>query len=99
MLTRLSLHRAALTLLVLAGLPARAELVDRVAAVVNNDIIALSEVEARAAPELQKAAAEKSPEARVKLRDTALKAALDQLIAEKLLEAELKDLNIEMTEQ
>ena len=44
---------AGLTGLLLLGAPlARAELVDRVAAVVNTDVITLSEVEKRAAPEL-----------------------------------------------
>ena len=40
--------------LILTATVARAELVDRVAAVVNNEIITLSEVEKRAAPELAK---------------------------------------------
>ena len=47
------MKRAAL-LIALISVPAFAELVDRIAAVVNKDIIALSEVEARAAPELQR---------------------------------------------
>ena len=44
--------------LLTVSLPAWAELVDRIAAVVNRDIITLSEVEARAAPELQRPGAE-----------------------------------------
>src|SRR6478609_7423299 len=82
-----------------APLLARAELVDRVAAVVNNQVIPLSEVEGRAAPELSRAMAERDPARRNKLRQDALKAATDQLIGEKLLEAEIKDLNIEVTDQ
>ncbi|MHB8872097.1 MAG: hypothetical protein ACYC8T_00275, partial [Myxococcaceae bacterium] len=65
---------------------ARAEMADRVAAVVNNDIIALSEVEERAAPELARANAERDPAKRGALRNEILKGALDQLIGEKLLE-------------
>lgn len=78
---------------------ARAEMVDRVAAVVNNDIIALSEVEQRAAPELAKLAQERNPKNRSELRAKALSQALDQLIGEKLLEQQLKELNIEVTDQ
>lgn len=85
-------------LVVLLALPARAELVDRVAAVVNRDIVTLSEVEARAAPELQKVAAEPDPTKRSELRKQALKRAMDGLIGEKLMESQLKELNIEVAD-
>lgn len=78
---------------------AHAELVDRVAAIVNNDLIALSEVYQRAAPELARLGAERDPAKRNKLRDEVLKAATDQLIGERLLEAEIRELNIEVTDQ
>ena len=77
---------------------ARAELVDRVAAVVNKDIVTLSEVETRAAPELQKAAAETDPIKRSELRKLALKRAMDGLIGEKLMETQLKELNIDVAD-
>jgi peptidyl-prolyl cis-trans isomerase SurA len=86
---------ASLTLPFAAG----AELVDRVAAVVNNDVITLSEVESRAAPELAKAAALPTPAARSDGREKALKEAVDALVGDKLLENEIKELNIEVTEQ
>ncbi len=84
--------------LALLALPARAELVDRVAAVVNRDIVTLSEVEARAAPELQKALAEGDPSKRSELRKQALKRAMDGLIGEKLMETQLKELNIDVAD-
>ncbi|MFL5318702.1 MAG: SurA N-terminal domain-containing protein, partial [Myxococcaceae bacterium] len=91
------MKRIILLALTLAPLLGRAEMVDRVAAVVNNQVIPLSEVEGRAAPELSRAMAERDPAKRNKLRNDALKAAVDQLIGEKLLEAEIKELNIEVT--
>jgi 4-hydroxythreonine-4-phosphate dehydrogenase len=77
---------------------ASAELVDRIAAVVNKDIIPLSEVEARAAPDLQKIPGDLDPAKRTQLRDAALKHALDQLIGERLMEDQLKELNIDVSD-
>src|SRR5947207_1438683 len=93
------MKRAVLVAMLTVALTARAELVDRVAAVVNNDIIALSEVEARAAPELARLATERDPAKRGELRKEIMKRALDSLIGEKLLEAELRDLNIDVSDQ
>jgi len=70
---------------------ASAELVDRVAAVVNTEVIALSEVEQKAGPELAKAGGGKA-------RGDVLKRTLDQMIGDKLLEEEIKGLGIEVTE-
>ncbi len=84
--------------LILLAVPARAELVDRVAAVVNRDIVTLSEVETRAAPELQKIAAEPDPSKRSEQRKQALKRAMDGLIGEKLMESQLKELNIDVSD-
>ena len=78
--------------------PASAELVDRVAAVVNNDVIPLSEVEQRVAPELVRVMRESDPQARAKARSQLIHAALDQMIGEKLLDVEMKDANLEVTE-
>lgn len=80
-----------------AALTARAELVDRVAAVVNTDIITLSEVEARAAPELAKLRGEPADK-RSELREAVLKRALDLLIGEKLMEVQVRELNIEVAD-
>ena len=85
--------------LVAVAADAKAELVDRVAAVVNDDIIALSEVESRAAPELARAAQERNPNRRAELRDDILRRTVDELIGEKLLETELRAQNIEVTDQ
>ncbi len=87
-----------LTALMLIAVPAYAELVDRVAAVVNRDIVTLSEVEARAAPEMQKVAAEGDASKRAELRKQILKRSLDGLIGEKLMESQLKELNIEVAD-
>jgi peptidyl-prolyl cis-trans isomerase SurA len=72
-------------------------LVDRVAAVVNDDMVALSEVNERAAPELMRL--QQEGQLTEEKRHSALKAALDDLIAERLLAAEQKSMNIEVNEQ
>jgi len=84
--------------LVTAPLLAHAELVDRVAAVVNNQVIAWSEVEQRAAPELARVAAERDAARRGKLREQVMRAAVEQLVGEKLLELEVREFNIEVTD-
>ncbi len=81
-----------------SGTAARAELVDRVAAVVNRDIIALSEVQQRAAPELSRLNAIPDPRKRAEQRAQLMKTALDTLIGEKLMEAEIQQLGITATE-
>ncbi|MFZ5441801.1 MAG: peptidylprolyl isomerase [Myxococcota bacterium] len=86
-----------ISLLALSSLVARAELVDRVAAVVNNELITLSEVEARIAPELQKLRQE-DPARRSELRDQMVKKGLELLIGEKLMEAQVRELNIEVAD-
>lgn len=91
----LRVKRALISLMVVA-LPARAELVDRIAAVVNNDIITLSEVESRVGPDFQRLRMESDPAKRAALRDELVKRGLDLLIGEKLMEAQVKELNIEV---
>jgi peptidyl-prolyl cis-trans isomerase SurA len=80
-----------LSLVVLLPLAARAELVDRVAAVVNEEIVPLSEVQQRAAPELAKTAQIPDANERNAAREKIMKAALEQLVGEKLLEAKEKE--------
>jgi len=80
------------------GAPARAELVDKVAAVVNNDVITLSEVEQRALPQLARAEV-KDPKERANLRQQILKQALDQLVGEKLMEQQLREKNMDVSDQ
>lgn len=89
--------RAFAALLVAVAAPASAELVDRVAAVVNTDIIALSEVEARAAPELAKLKDLDGPK-RAEQRQQIIKRALDLIIGEKLIEAQARELAFEANE-
>ncbi|MFN0061862.1 MAG: peptidylprolyl isomerase [Myxococcaceae bacterium] len=78
--------------------PARAELVDRVAAVVNTDVIALSEVQQRAAAELSQLPSGGDGDARAKAKTEILREALDLLIGEKLLEADGQSLQITVTD-
>lgn len=92
------MKRFVLSAVVLASVAARAELVDRVAAVVNRDIITYSELMERAGPELQRLAAEPNKEKRNTLREQILKAALDSLIGERLMEAQVKELNLDVPE-
>ena len=87
--------RAGLTGLLMLGAPlARAELVDRVAAVVNNDVVTLSEVEKRAAPELARVDQEFTGPDRAQRRAAALKKTLDTMIDEKLVDNELRELKV-----
>lgn len=78
---------------------ARAQVVDRVAAVVNQDIITLSEVEQRAAPELARIAQEQDPKKRGEQRLQVLRRVTDQLIGEKLMEKEVKELGLAASER
>lgn len=85
--------------LMTAALPARAaELVDRLAAVVNGEIITYSELEKRAGPQLSTLRAESDPEARRTKRQAILREALDMLIGEKLLEADAKELELTVSD-
>jgi len=87
-----------LSALLLLSTAAFAELVDRVAAVVNNDIITLSEVEARVAPDLQKLRGEVDLAKRGALRAELVKRGLELLIGEKLMETQVRELNIEVAD-
>src|SRR5262249_46462207 len=77
---------------------AGAELVDRVAAIVNNDIITLSEVEKRAAPELARLSADSTVKDRAAQRSKVIHQFLDVMIADKLLDNEMKELNLDVSE-
>ena len=78
---------------------ANAEVVDKVAAVVNDHPIALSEVEQRAAPELAQVARERDPQKRADLRKRVMQGAVDALISEKLLEVQMDELGITVSDQ
>lgn len=78
---------------------ASAQAVDRVAAVVNNEIIPMSEVEQRASVELARVKApETDPAARAKAHSQVVHQALDQIVAEKLMDAEIKEAHLEPTD-
>lgn len=79
---------------VLVAQGARGELVDRVAAVVNKDVIALSEVQQRAAPELARLAQEGDAKRRGELRARVLEATVNLLVGERLMEAEARELGL-----
>jgi peptidyl-prolyl cis-trans isomerase SurA len=83
--------------LLVVSFAVRAELVDRIAAVVNTDVITLSEVEARAMPEISRLR-ESDPARRLEARSAIIKHTLDGLIGEKLMESQIKELNIEVTD-
>jgi peptidyl-prolyl cis-trans isomerase SurA len=87
-----------LSVLALA-LPARAEIVERIAGVVNGQSIALSDVNERAQLDMQRV--DKMPPGpdQDKARKEALSKALDQLVDEKLIEAEATALGLEVTEE
>ncbi len=87
-------------LLLLAPAAARAKLVDRVVAVVNNDIVKLSELEAVVAPvmqELERAGypPEKEQEIAYKVREDALQG----LIERKLVDQETKRLGVKVDDK
>lgn len=82
--------------LLLIAFAARAEIKDRIAAVVNGQAITLSEVEERVAPELARAPAGPAGAAQ---RDKLLHQALDQMIDEHLVESEATSIGIEVTDE
>ena len=86
---------------VLAAPAARADdrrPVDRVAAIVNGDVITLSELTQRAGAEYRSASDMPPGPARDQARAKALRSAFEALLAERLVEAEVKVLGIEVTE-
>ena len=91
--------RTFLTAALLVTAVARAELVDKVAATVNDDVIALSEVEQRAAPELAALNQNRDSPQRAELRKKALHSAVEQLIGEKLMEKQVDELGITVSDQ
>ncbi len=71
-----------------------AEMVDRVAAVVNNEIITLGDAMKRAGPDLQRSDQETAPENRASKHEEIIRKALDGLIDEKVLDQELREAKI-----
>jgi peptidyl-prolyl cis-trans isomerase SurA len=73
------------------------EILDRVAAVVDGEVLTLSELEERAGPELRRAEL-LSGKDRDEARATALRRALDLLVGERLLQKQAKSLGLEVTD-
>jgi peptidyl-prolyl cis-trans isomerase SurA len=71
---------------------------DRVAAVVNGDVVTLSDLVARSGAEFRRADALSPGPARDRARVKALQAAFELVVAERLVEAEVKTLGIDVTE-
>jgi peptidyl-prolyl cis-trans isomerase SurA len=78
--------------------PPSGEVIDRVAATVEGEVVTLSEIEERAASELRKADALPAGKERDEAHDRAVRRAFDQIVAEKLLEKQAKALQLEVTE-
>jgi peptidyl-prolyl cis-trans isomerase SurA len=81
-----------------AAEPRSPRVVDRVAAVVNGEVVTMLELEDRAAGDLRRAAAEPAVE-RERARVRALKLALDGAISERLLDGQAAALGVEVTDQ
>ena len=83
-----------------AGAPAPGrKVVNRVAGLVNGQVVTLQELEQRAAPALRQAEALPSGPARDKARTEALQRAFDGIVSDKLFEEKAKELEIEVTDQ
>jgi peptidyl-prolyl cis-trans isomerase SurA len=84
--------------LVLAAFAAQARVVDRIAAIVNSEVITLSEVDetVRRRPDLMEELSD--PDTREQMMAKARQQALEQLIAERLLEEEIRKQDIKATE-
>jgi peptidyl-prolyl cis-trans isomerase SurA len=80
-----------------SGAPERRP-IDRVAAVVNGEVVTLSELVARSGAEYRRADAMPPGPARDRARTKALQGAFDQVVAERLVEGEAKTLGVEVTE-
>jgi peptidyl-prolyl cis-trans isomerase SurA len=80
--------------------PAGARVIDRVAAIVNNEIITLSEVDEaiKKRPDVMQELERAAPDQREIFLDKMRSQALDQLIAEKLLEAEMRKKDLRASE-
>ncbi len=74
------------------------EVVDRVAATVDGDVVTLSEVEERAGSELRKAALLPPGKEREEARARALRRAFDFIVSEKLLAKQAKALQLEVSD-
>ena len=91
------LRLVGLGLLLFVG-TAEARLVDRVVAVVNDEVVTLSELQEMAAPQMGREQSISDPVQRVKFREQLLETVLDQLIGERLVAQEAARRNISIGE-
>jgi peptidyl-prolyl cis-trans isomerase SurA len=89
---------ALLAALLALAAPEERRQVDRVAAPVNGEVVTLSEHQARAGGEYRRAQEMRPGPARDRAVAKALQAAFDILVSEKLLEGEVKTLQLEVTD-
>ena len=75
------------------------EVVDRVAATVDGEVVTLSEIEERAGAEYERAERLSAGKEREEARAAALKRAFDLIVAEKLLAKQAQALQLEVTEK
>ena len=92
------MRRSFSLLLALVPLAARAEIKERIAAVVNGQPITLSEVEERVGPELNRLKNKPAGPQRDTERKDLLHRGLEQLVDEKLVEGEASSLGIDIAE-
>src|SRR5687767_6897806 len=99
-MTRSWLQSSSAVLALLFAFSANAEIVDRIVAVVNDEIILLSELAKNAAPYEERAAQEAGDAiGRALARKEVRKKVLDEMIANKLVEEQAKDLGITVAER
>jgi peptidyl-prolyl cis-trans isomerase SurA len=93
------MKRIVFPVVLLCATAVRAEIKERIAAIVNGQPITLSEVEERVGPEL--ARLKEMPDEAARARDTAslLHQGLEQLIDEKLIESEAHTIGADVTEE
>jgi peptidyl-prolyl cis-trans isomerase SurA len=77
----------------------RGEIVERIVAVVNNDVITLSELEEASKRLIEQVQQSSLPAEREEKEQKARRAVLDQLIENKLLEQEIKNKKVEVSER
>ncbi|HTP27535.1 MAG TPA: peptidylprolyl isomerase [Anaeromyxobacteraceae bacterium] len=77
---------------------ARGRVVDRVAAIVNGEVVTLADLEERAAPDLRKATASAAGSSRDRTRRQALQAAFDAIVAERLFASQVSALGVEVSD-
>ncbi len=99
-MTRFWLRSSSALLVLLFAASAQAEIVDRIVAVVNDEIILLSELARNSAPYEERAAQEAGDAiGRALARKEVRKKVLDQMVADKLVEDQAKDLGIRVEDR